>query len=423
MISEDAKRAAETLAQEGADRYKQGNYDGALAKLNEALALDQDNARALGTKGSVLRLQDRFGEAERLLHHAARLAPDSVWILAEWGETLRILGRHKEALKQLEQALDLDPDNAFALGITGAVLFEQGHFGRSLRALDQALALDPDYAFALGTKATVLAEMDRYREALTTLAKAPPSDPNYRYVLAVNAQLLCDTAYYEPALRDIDEALRLGLENIWTFGIKGWALQNLDDSRAQEAPSIYEGALSWNLDQTHEAYLRTAYGRALSLLRDETAEEQYKRVLVLTSKRSAGTDTLALSSLAWCHYGLGQYEEAVELLIAASSLNKGLISAHFDIALVLMCGGRQRRALKEYGAALRSVEDKHPLRRRGLLHVALRDLEAAAKRRPELATDEAVKRGMELLRDAWQELRELTPPMEEMRALSSRKQP
>jgi tetratricopeptide (TPR) repeat protein len=410
MSAGDEPQAFTTLTDEGVALFNQGDYDGALKKLEQALALDQNYVRALGMKGSVLRMQDEPQKASEVLQRAAQLSPGSSWILAEWGEALRMQDRYEEALEILQRALDGDPDNAFALGTKGVVLLEQGRYKHSLQALEQALALDPDYAFALGVKGAVLAEMDRYEEALEVLASAPSEDPNYRYVLAVRAQILCDSAYYEYGLQDINHARRLGLDNMTTLILKGWALQNLNYAQVQESVDVYEEALRRQPSKTHEALLRTHYGRALSLLSEwEAAKTQYRGAIHQTSEQTGEPDALMLATLGWCYYGIGQYTEAVSLLNSASSLNKGLIFTQFDSALTLMCGGRRKHAFREYRLALQLAEGKHILRRRGLVHVALCDLQTALNQQSGLVGDSDVQRSAQLLQDARQQIeRELS---------------
>jgi tetratricopeptide (TPR) repeat protein len=416
MNSDDQKRESETLVRKGADLIREEEYDKALMTLEQALNQDSDNAFALGLKGIALRMLGNYAKASEVLHRAAKLAPDEAWIFAERGEALRMQGRYDDALMTLEQALNQDPDNAFALGTKGAVLFEQDDYWRSLRTLEQALALDPTYAFAMGMKGNVLTELDRYEEALTTLAKASTEDPNYRYVVAVRGQILCDTAYYELALQELNDTSKPQLDSIWTLSLKGWALQNLEDDHAQEAPGVYESALQPELSKVDEASLRADYGRALSLLgKEDEAQIHYGWVIEQASEVTEEPNARTYANVAWCYYGLGMFSEAVRLLTASASLSKGVSApSQFDIALALMCSGRHSHALREYSLALQLVEGKHVLRRRGLLDVALRNLQLAATMQPELAWEPKVQKGLARLQEAWETTRKSTPQGETM---------
>ncbi len=56
----------------------------------------------------------------------------------------------------------------------------------------------------------------------------------------------------------------------------------------------------------------------------------------------------------------------------------------FDLALTLLCGGDRRAAVAQYERAVADAEGWDRMRRRGLLHVAVEDLEQALADHPEL---------------------------------------
>jgi len=414
---------SEVLSFQGTSLLDEGDYEGALESAERVLKVDPDHAEALGTKGTVLRLRDDVETAAKELTRATQLAPNTAWVHAQLGETLRMQRRYEEALQALERALNLDPDYAFALGTKGTVLSEMRRYEEALQALEQALNLDPGYAFALGTKVTVLAEMDRYRDALATLDLAPAADPDYPYVLVVGGQILCDIAQYKLALRELNLALERESENVAALNLKGWALQNLGTHYLEEAPGVYETALERELSPIVEVHLRTNHGRALSLLGEEhRATIEYRHAIEKGNELTKTGDTDLLTSLAWCYLWLEQYGESVRLLTPVLSLDRTLVFAQFDLALALLHSGRHRHALREYHLALRLTQAKHILRRRGILHVASCDLEAAIAKRPSLAILDEVNETQRLLRNAQEDVeKESTTHLQEIEELQAKR--
>ena len=380
---------SEALSFQGTTLLKEGDYDKALESAERVLDKEPNHAEALGTKGTVLRMRDNFETAAKELTRATQLAPNTAWLHAELGETLRMQRRYEEALQALERALNLDPD----------------------------------YDFALGTKGVVLAEMDRYQDALATLDLAPAADPNYPYTLVVSGQILCEIAQYKLALQELNLALDRDSQNVMALNVKGWALQNLGSHYLQEATGVYETALQKELSQVAELFLRTNHGRALSLRGEEhRATMEYRRAIEIGSKLTAKWDADVLAYLAWCYFGLEQYSESVRLLAPALSLDRTLVFAQFDLALALLHTDRLRHALREYHLALQLTQAKHVLRRRGLLHVALCDLEAALAKRPRLARLDEVEEARRLLRNAQENTeKESTTHLQEIADLQTKR--
>jgi tetratricopeptide (TPR) repeat protein len=101
---------------------------------------------------------------------------------------------------------------------------------------------------------------------------------------------------------------------------------------------------------------------------DEEARERVREVLQIESTPSA--------LRGWCHYMLGQYEEAIRYLRLSIRRTPEDLSAQFDLALVLLADGRSV-AGEEYAHVLDATEALCEARQAGLLAVAEMDLSDA----------------------------------------------
>ncbi len=319
----------------------------ALAALDRALALEPESVFALGTRGQVLRMLDRTEEALADLEAAARLDPTVAWVQAELGEGLRAAGRHEDAVRVLDALLEQHPSMAFAWASKGAALRDLHRPAEARAAIERALELDPQYQWALGVKAA----------------------------------LLNDIAEYESASGCAEAALALDPAVAWVWGIKGWALENQRPARLEEARRAYEEAARL---APMQAVWRKAIGDVLSRQGlPGPAAEAYRAALEIAA-REAECDAGTYAVKGWCWFRLGDREAAMRELLEAVSQEPDAVSVQFDLGLVLLHDGRYGLAERDYRRGLDRCAARDPLEQRGLLHVALSDLDLSIAVRPDL---------------------------------------
>ena len=388
----------------------------ALVELDKALKIVPKSARALGIKGQILSELKQYRKAADFLSRSVNLNPNPT-VYATLGQVLSSLDKNEEALEALDKALAIQPDYAPALMYKGEALRGLNRNEEALQALTQALALLPYDAWGLGTKGQVLRRLGMNEEAVVVLQSCLVIDPSLMWAhgelitalyalgrfeetlealdealaremfsnwLIFKGQVLNEIAEFKLALYAIEQAIEQGIEltaeKAQAYGIKGWALENLGSEHGQEALKTYESAkelepanLMWRVGVANAFYLMgdleagaNAYRRALK--KAETLKEGQRQA-----------DRLAL--MAWCEYRLANSSRAVKLFGQALSAEPDFIPNVFNLALVLTATERCEDALREYRRALRLVEAKPPLARRGLIWVALDDLDLAINRK------------------------------------------
>lgn len=384
--------------------------DDAVSLLDHVLELDPDHAFALASKGQVLRLLGRNEEALEALDRALELDPTEAFTFRAKGVTLHSLRRHGEALEALDRALELDPSHVFALGVKGSVLQTLGRYEEALRVLDRASELAPDDAWIIVIRGGILHSLGRHGEALEALDQALNLESDYTFALGIKGQVLIEIADFEAAFQEL---ARVDQPDAWILALKGAALEYIGAEReweerrvwAQEARDVYEAAIRLDPD---DPFIRVGLGNVHFVLGyTAEAKNEYRSVVEKTWDSAQNQDAGTLSAIAWCHYRLDQYEEAVRLFIDALSFNAEMISSQFDLALTMMCSKQyRRRALRECRSALEMARGKTDLRRRGLLYVALDDLKLALDEQRRLAKVEEDQEGLKLLQEAYKLLQE-----------------
>jgi tetratricopeptide (TPR) repeat protein len=86
-------------------------YETALQKFREALALDPKDCEALASRGQTYLRQDNYEAALEDFNHALELEPNNDSTLALRGETHKRQGNYEAALEDFNRALELEAGN------------------------------------------------------------------------------------------------------------------------------------------------------------------------------------------------------------------------------------------------------------------------------------------------------------------------
>ncbi len=361
VLREDHKNAFAWAYKGEALRLKD-QYEDALVALDHSLELEPEDAFALGTKGQVLRALNRNEEAVEVLQKTVTIDSSQSWIFAELGEALRLIKRNEEALVALDKALKLDPENHSVLGSKGAVLYALRKYPEALEVLDESLKVSADYEWACSLKGAILCELGLFSEALDTLNKVTEEEPDH--VLS------------------------------YTLLLKGWALENLGVEHAEEARQAYAAARE--IDPSSLWAIKGLANTLYLLKKRDEAKTAYNEILERL-KEIVEVDAPTMALKGWCLYRIDEFNDAMRRLVDALSLDSNLFYAQFDLALVSMESERYGLGRREYDRALELTINEYPLRRRGLLHVAIRDLATAMSNNSKLREAAEAKDALKLM--------------------------
>ncbi len=141
--AEAFQRSPEEWLQEGNERAKNGDYQGAREAYKRILLLNPNYVAVLCDKGETLWASGRYNEALAMYEQALALKPANVFALSKKGSTLHKLKRYAEALAVYERALLLDPNNAASYSGKGCALYVLERYKEALIAHEHALRLEP----------------------------------------------------------------------------------------------------------------------------------------------------------------------------------------------------------------------------------------------------------------------------------------
>jgi CHAT domain-containing protein/Tfp pilus assembly protein PilF len=347
---EDVKAEAYGLLQEGVDLYNQGDFQGALGKLQRALPLlrgvnDQvGEAAALGSIGAIYAAMGQQEQALVYLEQALLITRQvgdrrgEALALSNIGSIYYFLGDYSKALRYSEQALEIqieidDRDSeATTLVNMGGIYYETDQFQPALTYFQQALPLlrqagdRPNEANALGHVGLVYQALNQSPQAQSYFQQALDI---YRKVGARHgeAQALSNIASIFLDLDQPEQALEYFQQALTIFREIGdrWAEASMLDNigvtygrldQGQKALAYYEEALQLRRaigDRAGEASTLNNLGTLhMELGQPRQAIEYFQLALPLV--RDIGDrqgEAITLDNMGISHLDLGQQAQAL----------------------------------------------------------------------------------------------------------------
>jgi tetratricopeptide (TPR) repeat protein len=182
----DATSAAEAWFNQGNQRFMAGDFWGAIAAYEQALAIKPDDHQAFYNKEIALADLGRYEQAIAAYEQALAIKPDDHQAFSNKGIALADLGRYEQAIAAYEQALAIKPDLHEAFSNKGIALADLGRYEQAIASYEQAiasyeqaLAIKPDDHQAFYNKEIALAALGRYEQAIASYEQALAIKPDF----------------------------------------------------------------------------------------------------------------------------------------------------------------------------------------------------------------------------------------------------
>ncbi len=186
--------------------FSEGEYEEAVAKLQEVLVIDPNQAFAHNKLGDALCRLGRYAGAEQAFRRAIQIKPRGADAHFNLGNVLRWRGDFTGSETALRRAVKLDPRNSDALTSLGHTLNGLDRVSEAKTLFDKALRVKPRDASAYCGLGWLASVGGRFEEAESLLRKALESDP----ACAEAHALLVDQRRMTPADKEwLDRAQRM----------------------------------------------------------------------------------------------------------------------------------------------------------------------------------------------------------------------
>jgi tetratricopeptide (TPR) repeat protein len=168
---------------QAAEAYEAGDMSTALARYQEAIARNPDDAESFSNLGQVLVRLNRPAEALPHFQRAMALIPDRWAYTFNMARALGQLGRWGEAVATYRRAQALFPNDYVTTFNLALALRKQGDLAGAVTEFEKAIALEPNdatFRIALGMTLEGLKKPAEaaaaYEEALRLAPEAPDAD-------------------------------------------------------------------------------------------------------------------------------------------------------------------------------------------------------------------------------------------------------
>ncbi len=168
-------------------RFATGNQKGAIEAVDYAVALDNDNVRAIEFRGRLLRSQFGLLAALPWFERGLQISPNDVPLLEEYAATLGEAGRTRDMLMQARKIIALDNRNGKAFYMQAVIAARAGQYDLARRVLAMA-----GPAMNATPGAMVVAGVSEYEQGNTNqaidifrrLVLTQPANMDFRTLLA-----------------------------------------------------------------------------------------------------------------------------------------------------------------------------------------------------------------------------------------------
>lgn len=155
----------------GALAYDAGDYAAALARFQEAIDRNPNDAESLSNLGQVLVKVGRTAEAVPLFERATTLIPDRWAYRFNLARALGLLNRWDESIASYRHAQQLFPDDYVTTFNLGLALHKKGDEGAAVEEYKKAIALQPDDASFRMALAISYERLNRPQDAAAAYAE------------------------------------------------------------------------------------------------------------------------------------------------------------------------------------------------------------------------------------------------------------
>jgi len=220
------------------------DYAGALQKLEEATALDNEFALAFSLKGDLYQAQQQYAQSADAYERASQLDPWSFKDFFNLGKVSQILKQFERAVNAYVAAAKLDPKHYEAHLGAAKCYFELKDMDAAQQYAQKAKELDASQADPEALLGDILAEKKEHLEAIAAYRRALELQGNQPKIMIALARAYLRTGRFSSAKELLADVIVAEPDNAVAHQYMGFAQLKLKETEA--AVESYKTAVKLN---------------------------------------------------------------------------------------------------------------------------------------------------------------------------------
>ena len=205
----DNKLLATQRLEEGNRLYYQGDYNGAIAKYNEALQYNPKYADAYYNRGTAYQNLQNYNVAITDYNKAIQLNPNNALAYNNRGVAYGKSGNHSAAIANFNKAIELNPNYAPAYYNRGIAYYEIDNYNAAISDYTKTIQINLNFAYAYNNRGNAYAKIQNYNAAIADYTKAIELNPNDADAYYSRGLAYCKSGNYNAAIADYTKAIQL----------------------------------------------------------------------------------------------------------------------------------------------------------------------------------------------------------------------
>jgi len=242
---DENKDAAKSKMKEAVRLYMKGQYDDAIAKATEALALDETNGAALDVRAASYHALEEFDAAIKDYNQVIKLSPREPKAWNNRAVVRTSIGMWKGALEDYDRAITLQPDYAWAIYYRANIKSMLGDKKGALADCDRVQELEPGFSGLHAQRADILRSMGEFQKAFAETELELKADPKNLSALWQRGEGFRQAKEWKKALADF-EIVMTGAGN-WVPGYVSAAAVSIELGDKPRAVSLLATAIDVSL--------------------------------------------------------------------------------------------------------------------------------------------------------------------------------